>query len=249
MTTSGKSKAKADEGSQAREEPNSPLDKALVEKAIAGDREAQVTLAVLFEIGIERDKDFEQAKKWFQSAAKAGHGWAKLKLAEYFEKGKGTKVNSYAADVSRAEAAELGEGSYEDKIAAFHLANARKEDVVMLISDESQEAEMILETVNLSLCQSIHVKSIDNVFSEVAKLKKLGLVILDVATERGKGAGLFKAFKSVGFSVPILCLCTSEKEEALKKVRNESSIGFLHKPLGAAQLEAKLKEVFKTVFG
>ena len=40
------------------------LDQALMQKAIDGDMEAQITLAALFELGLDRDEDLEQAKKW-----------------------------------------------------------------------------------------------------------------------------------------------------------------------------------------
>lgn len=53
----------------------------LEEKAEGGDLEAQCNLALLFEIGLDRQQDMEEALKWWEKAAQKGHPFAIKKIA------------------------------------------------------------------------------------------------------------------------------------------------------------------------
>jgi hypothetical protein len=61
--------------------------------AAAGDKEAQLGLAVLYDKGQGLSQDFAQAAIWYEKAAQQGHPVAKHNLALLYQTGRGTAVD------------------------------------------------------------------------------------------------------------------------------------------------------------
>src|SRR5262245_21601911 len=64
------------------------------EKAEAGDVEAQFTLAVMYDLGVDVPRNYAESGKWYLKAANQGLAEAQFKLGvRYFEFGKKAKEN------------------------------------------------------------------------------------------------------------------------------------------------------------
>src|SRR5882762_11224555 len=62
---------------------------AVRDKAEAGDAEAQFTLAMIYDLGIDVPKNYAESGKWYLKAASQGLAEAQFKLGvRYFEYGK-----------------------------------------------------------------------------------------------------------------------------------------------------------------
>lgn len=66
--------------------------------AKAGDTKAMVYVAEIFERGLGRDPDYEQAAVWYQRAAETGDPVAQISLAQMYEKGLGVQQDPAIAE-------------------------------------------------------------------------------------------------------------------------------------------------------
>ena len=225
------------------------LDENIMQRAVDGDVEAQLILATLFELGVERPQDLEQAKKWFQAAAKQGHSWAQLKLAQYFGEGKGTKKNEFAASEFLNKANDQGLDQYESKIAAFHANKQKSLGSVLLVMDEGERTTFFVKQLELCKFKTEVLSVVDKAFTKIAQSPELGLIILDLETQNKKGEGLFNAFKTIGVNVPTLVICGKSKLADVKSKNNESVIGYLVKPVTDNDFSNRIDEITSMLFG
>lgn len=100
--------------------------------AEAGDAEAQIALAELYEIGLGVAADLQAAFALYRRAAQAGDPVAQLNLGEFFARGRGTAVDPLAAYVWLSRAAAQGRV----------WAAARRDELrAVLSADDLAEAE------------------------------------------------------------------------------------------------------------
>jgi len=90
----------------------------LAERAAAGEARSQFNLAAQ----LEREKNYDEAIKWYQRAAAQGFGSAELNIAQMYEKGIGVKENKAEARLRYRKLADAGDG--EARWRAARLAAA-----------------------------------------------------------------------------------------------------------------------------
>lgn len=87
--------------------------------AEAGDRDAQVALAGLYQDGLGVARNSGQAIAWYRQAAEAGHPVAQLNLGDLYARGAGVPANLVEAYVWLSLAARQGRDWAEDRAAAI----------------------------------------------------------------------------------------------------------------------------------
>ena len=76
--------------------------------AEAGDVEAQVALAGLYESGLGVSRDDRAAARWYERAARRGHPVARLNIGEFYSRGIGVAHDRVRAWVWLSLAADVG---------------------------------------------------------------------------------------------------------------------------------------------
>ena len=76
--------------------------------AARGDARAQYRLALLYERGVEVDRDLATAMKWYRRAGEQGHARAQFKLASYYRQGRVEDADLAKAKRWYAKAADQG---------------------------------------------------------------------------------------------------------------------------------------------
>src|SRR5258708_31986791 len=61
--------------------------------AVMGDAAAQFNLGLMYEKGIEVDKDYKEAARWYRKAADQGYAKAQTNLAGCYKRGRGVEKN------------------------------------------------------------------------------------------------------------------------------------------------------------
>ena len=83
--------------------------KAFLQRADAGDANAQHNLAVMYDLGQSVPQDLGQAAKWYRLAAEQGHAVSQNNLGIMLENGRGTEQNPAEAAKWYRKAAEQGQ--------------------------------------------------------------------------------------------------------------------------------------------
>lgn len=95
----------------------------LINKAKAGDKEAQFFLAKRYQKGVGIQQNHQQAIQWYTTAAKQDIAPAQLNLAMMYIRGEGVKPNAQQARYWLEKAAKLG-----DNRASYTLAMLDEKD-------------------------------------------------------------------------------------------------------------------------
>lgn len=156
------------------------MKKTLRERAKAGETQAQVTLAFLHELGVDRTKSLPEAKKWWLAAAKQGHAWAQYRLSKLYQTEESGKKDAFAAEDWLRKAQDSG----------FELPEQARRQVVQ---DRSKQASQVYVLAKLqgdlrpltdglqAFGHTIHGVEDGEVFLRVAeaRLKEADILIID----------------------------------------------------------------------
>jgi len=92
-----------------------------LQRAAAGDVDAQFTVAEAFRQGVGVGKDFSESLRWYRSAAEQGHSVAQNNLGSMLLNGMGTDKNPKEAVSWYRKAAEQGEAAAQFNLALRYL--------------------------------------------------------------------------------------------------------------------------------
>ena len=155
----------------------------MVEKAKAGDSDAQYVVAMRYERGQDVTQSFTEANTWFKLAAAQGNSMAEFKLGDHSQFGKGVPVNLAEAAKWYQRAAEHDNYAAQHALGRLYLSgDGVKQDFVegyfwlSLASLDKQYAADSTRSENLlKPAQIAAVKArIDKWRKEKAKDKKKG---------------------------------------------------------------------------
>ncbi|WP_343618669.1 tetratricopeptide repeat protein [Ralstonia sp.] len=92
-----------------------------LQRAVAGDADAQFAVAEALRQGMGVDKNLSQALRWYREAAEQGHVLAQNNLGSMLLNGMGTDKNPAEATIWYRKAAEQGEAVAQFNLALRHL--------------------------------------------------------------------------------------------------------------------------------
>jgi TPR repeat protein len=77
-------------------------------RGLEGDQEAQNYLGIQYSLGLGVAKDYKEALKWYELAAKAGHPDAQRNYGDMFQYGRGVQQDYYQAFIWYFAASQQG---------------------------------------------------------------------------------------------------------------------------------------------
>lgn len=228
--------------------------------AESGSENAQVTLALMNEIGLGKQRDKKAAKKLWLKASKQGSGMAKHSLAAMLERGEGGKVDLQQAAELRLEAEQAGCVSTQSAIdttveeqsvlAVEQQKKAQSPSTkAVLIVDDSRSARFALrKAMEVQGFRVIEAESGRIALDLLIAEPDTCLVISDVKMPDMDGLKLLQKIRSKeNFQHIPLIFCTSEaRNEQILKARNLGVSGYIVKPPSFEQLKATVEQVLKT---
>ena len=103
--------------------------------AKAGDAQAQVNLALMFELGASVDQDYEQSAHWYGLAAEQGDAGAQYHLGLHYQSGLGVAHDPVRAVALFQQSADQAHpGAMYELGYAFHEGDGRPKDLVQAMA-------------------------------------------------------------------------------------------------------------------
>ena len=97
----------------------------LVEKAKAGDADAQFDLGGMYRFGVGVPKDYVEAVKWISKAAEQGDAESQLNLGDMYRRGNGVPKDDVEAAKWVRKAAEQGDADAQFNLGVMHYVGRR----------------------------------------------------------------------------------------------------------------------------
>ncbi len=218
-------------------------------KAEAGSMEAQCSMALLYELGIDRKIDFNEAAKWWKLAANQGSIWAAKKLRQLAD---AKKISLTAEDVSKiAKAAplkhpaDLSEFSASPRkaVAKAPASGAKK---ILVVDDDP----IILEVVSILLSREnfavVTASDGQDALTRIAENPDISALIVDMKMPVMSGFEFlhFIRKKQILEGVPIIFLTSFAQYEYVEEAKRLHVNAWIIKPFLA---EIFVKIVRKTL--
>jgi TPR repeat protein/tRNA A-37 threonylcarbamoyl transferase component Bud32 len=89
--------------------------------AEAGDRDAQFSMGVLYENGLELSQSDQEAAAWYRKAAEQGHVTAQFNLGAMYEEGRGVEKSMTQAFTWYRKAAEQGDAEAQNTVGVLYF--------------------------------------------------------------------------------------------------------------------------------
>jgi hypothetical protein len=183
-------------------------------RASDGDVEAQCALALLYELGIDREIDLSAAKRWWMVAAKAGNAWAQLKLSRYFASTGDKAGDAFAESQWLSKAAEQGMLPRQKSVAALHSKPALTGKIIVGIYDgpmvETVAGELSRNSLDVKL--PVGRQTVVEILAEHPDAKML---VLGLDHDLGKSLPILRTLNTLRTSVPIVIVSQKIPRESV----------------------------------
>lgn len=208
-------------------------------RASQGDVEAQCTLALLYELGLDREVDLAAAKRWWHVAAKAGNAWAQLRLAKYFRAGSDKQGDLFAESQWLAKAEEQGFVPRQAAAAAL-LATPALSGKIILGIYEGPLLEVIsqgLSAHNFDLKLPNAGRTIIQILAENPDAK---LVVFGLDFDIGKSLPTLRTLNTLRSSVPIVIISQKIPRESVAQWQHLQICKWLGSECQAQQIASEI---------
>ena len=201
-------------------------------RASAGDVDAQCTLALLYELGLDREIDLAAAKRWWMVAAKAGNAWAQLKLSRYFADSPGKSGDSFAESQWREKAAEQGMVTRQQAVAILKSDPVKIGKVIIGIYDGP-----MLEVVASELTRNSYDVKLpagkQSVLEVLAEHPDAKMLVVGLDHDLGKSLPILRTLNTLRSSIPIIILSQKIPRESVAQWQHLNVVKWLNPSLGA----------------
>ena len=212
------------------------MSKDLQDKAEAGDQEAQCQMALLYEIGLDRPLDYEQAYSWWRKAADQGSGWALQKISELIKAGH-IEDESKSAEEWEDLAEEAGYQTANKIIAASKKKKPKLHPhalgkKVLAVDDELGLREMISGVLEIAGLNTITAEDGKQALKALGEHPDIDLIFLDLQMPNMNGFQFLETIRKLKAAegTPIVILTAFTKPEYVAKGKKLGVNAWIMKP-------------------
>ena len=219
----------------------------LTSKAKNGDRESQISLALIHELGLEGTSNMGEAKKWWIEASKQGDPLATLSLAKIVDEGlDGSQPNKKLARTLYEKAAKSGLSKPAERVVQTKGVLGNK----VLIIDDSETIRMTVK--KLLTAEGFKVIEAENGeigLKAFAENPDVTVIFCDIEMPTLNGIQTLQKLRKTraGKDVPVVMLTQSSQLELVKQAKEAGIQGWIIKPMAAGILESTARQFSKTL--
>lgn len=205
-----------------------------------GNIEAQCSMALFYELGLEGELDFEKAANWWRKAAQQGSGWAMEKLGILADKGliqddakkwhKKAKINGFRLP------GELCELAVADKEKPSSKSDQSKK---VLVIDDERDVRIILHNILEGVGYMIlEAANANEAFDIIANNPDISLIMIDLKMPGMNGLQFIKTLRRLGAAtgVPMLIITAYSKPEYIMAAKKLGVEAWINKPFNSSSI-------------
>lgn len=218
----------------------------LKSRAEAGDVEAQSSLGLLYELGLDVGKaDPKEAAKWWSKAAKAGDAQAQFALAEIitheFEDNEENRAMAHAL-YSKAE--QKGHLRI-DKALRFFGREGGKGARILIVDESPKVLHDMKAMVDGEGAVGIPASSGAEALHILRKSQDFGLVFVELDMRAMTGLDFVRAVRANPLTekLPIVIVAVTNSAEAVLKAKQLGISGWIVKPIKPAMITRYLAKI------
>lgn len=218
-------------------------DEELIQKAVLGDVSAMKSLALLYELGIEREQDLAKSFKWWKNAALAGDSQAQLNTAEMLSSGEGIEPNHVEAQYWRFKANSQKAFSWNQSRSSI---DQEKKSIkkVLIVDDEPLICSMLASLCAELGCDAIPVQSAKDAVKVINDQPGINLVLLDNVMPEFSGIQFLSLVRRMKFisGVPIVVISGQSEKSHVEHFKKLGISLFITKPMKPEAVSNALKK-------
>ena len=219
----------------------------LTDKAKDGDRDSQISLALISELGLDGPINMAEAKKWWIEASKQGDPLATLSLAKIVDEGlDGSQPNKKLARTLYEKASKAGLSKPDERVVQTKSVLGNK----VLIIDDSETIRLMVK--RLLTAEGFKVVEAENGQLGVEafeKNKDVTVIFCDIEMPVLNGIQTLQKIRKTraGRDVPVVMLTQSSQLELVKQAKQAGIQGWIIKPMAEGILESTARQFSKSM--
>ena len=214
------------------------LDDDLLKKAESGDCEAQCRLAVLFELGMDRDIDLDKALSWWLMAAEQGSTWAMRRLGDLCDAGLvpggEAKAREWREKVREAERSEAIQSQKHETEPPLEVSRGNLSlGIKVLVVEDEEPLRMFLRVVFEKLGMTvIEAGNGKEAMSCLGEHPNIALIFTDLKMPIMNGIQFIKSMRALRAAegVPVVVMTAHTTPELIGTVKELGISAWLMKP-------------------
>ncbi len=205
----------------------------LEKKALSGDSEAACSLALLYELGLDRAQDFEKSAYFLQMAVKAGNTMAYEKIKAFVARGK----------ISDAWLSDISQPRETDGVAQTSLPSPMPK--VLLLEDEEDLREMLCETLQIAGYEVTTAGDGEEGLAKLAELREISLIVTDLKMPKMNGLQFMAAVKKLQMNrePPMVVMTAFSQQKVIDEGKKLGISAWIVKPVKRDMLLSTLARV------
>ena len=192
----------------------------LEKQALDGNREAQCSLALLHELGLDRQQDFEKAAYFLQMAVRGGSQLAYDKI----------KALADADKISKAWLSDL-DPPVDTSLAHAPLPLAMPK--ILLLEDEPDLREMLCETLQMAGYEVTTAGDGEDGLQKLSELNGVALIVTDLKMPRLNGLQFMAAVRKLQLKQepPIVVMTAYSQQKVIDEGKKLGIAAWIVKPV------------------
>ena len=205
----------------------------LKKRAEGGDVEAQSSLGLLYELGIEvPSADAKEAAKWWGMAAKSGNATAQFSLAELLTHNFDDTEENKAMAQALYKKAETGGFMRADKAMRMLDKDSGSAWKVLVVDDATTVRISLKAFLEAEGCEVIEAIDGQDAINILRKTSGIKLVFTDIKMPNMDGFEMIRSMRmsSQWSEIPVVIVTTENSEEAVAMGKKLQVSGWIVKP-------------------
>ena len=204
----------------------------LEKKALSGDIEAQCSLALLHELGLDRPQDFEKAAYFLQMAVRGGSLLAFDKIKAFCKSGKIS--NAWLSDLDQPL-------DSSPPLSPLPAALPR----LLLLEDEEDLREMLCETLQMAGYEVTTAGDGEEGLQKLSEMNGLALIVTDLKMPKMNGLQFMAAVKKLQLThePPMVVMTAFSQQKVIDEGKKLGISAWIVKPVKRDMLLSTLARV------
>jgi len=214
----------------------------LLERAKNGDVGAQRSLALLYELGIDREADPVKAFELWLKVAHSADPVAQLTVADMYEKGEGTEKDLEKAAYWRDKAAASNYFPWDSNERRPYTPSETQPKVLIVDDDESIQ-DLLATRCRLQHLEPVLASSADEAFTKMKDCPDTSVILLDLAMPGVSGLQLLKTIRKMQImeGVPVIVVSGKVVGKTVRELTRLGINGLFTKPIDLPRLFEKIE--------
>ena len=221
----------------------------VIEKAKGGDRDSQISLGLMYELGLDVPANMKEAKKWWIEASKQGDPLASLSLAKIVDEGlDGNQPNKKLARTLYEKAAKSGLSRQAERINKTKSVLGNK---VLIIDDSDTIRLTVTKLLVGEGFKVIEAANGEEGLKAFSANPDTTVIFCDIEMPVLNGIETLKKLRKTkyGKDVPVVMLTQSSQLELVKQAKEAGIQGWIIKPMAEGIVESTARQFSKSMGG